>query len=207
MSRRKRHKRGTRFDQRSMFLGSKDLEVNGGEFAYANGDASISRVYQVNFLVVNVNGSPHLLRVGGKVLMAPTSTLVVYLEVDTVRLANPLTIVNSMFMEERNQPPYHLKCGVTLPITAIPEAFSAIPEAFLSPTFKTDRFRRAFQYHPHSSIESTFAHRDFWASATAPVARGRRGKRSSTTRAAPDSKASKERAAGFFRCSEHLKLR
>ncbi|KAH6901792.1 hypothetical protein BKA70DRAFT_681548 [Coprinopsis sp. MPI-PUGE-AT-0042] len=46
MPRRKRNTRGRECDQRSMFHRSHNLEVNGGEFAYANGDASITRVYQ-----------------------------------------------------------------------------------------------------------------------------------------------------------------
>ena len=45
-----------------MFIGSKDVTVNGGEYVCANGDASMTKHIQVNLLVINLNGSPRLVR-------------------------------------------------------------------------------------------------------------------------------------------------
>ncbi|KAH6901739.1 hypothetical protein BKA70DRAFT_1435738 [Coprinopsis sp. MPI-PUGE-AT-0042] len=60
MARRKRRKHGPDLSQRSVFLGSSDFEVHGGEYVYANGNAVVTKHYQVNLLVINFNGSPQL---------------------------------------------------------------------------------------------------------------------------------------------------
>lgn len=60
MTRRKRRRESPSLNQSGIFIGSKDVTVGGGEYVCANGDASMTKHIQVNLLVINLNGSPHL---------------------------------------------------------------------------------------------------------------------------------------------------